>query len=521
MILLEGVSYSYPPGDSWAIRDVDLVIDRAEMVLVAGASGTGKSTLLRSMNGLVPHFHGGRFAGTVSVDGSKTATSRPRDLADKVGFVGQDPENHSVAEVVEDDIAFTLENLGMDSTSMKKRVEEVLDALGIAQLRSRSLSTLSGGERQRAAIASTLAAMPHYLVLDEPTSQLDPQSAAEVISSILQLRDEIGVGIALAEHRLDRVLRYADRMAITNGGVDVGSPEDVLARHDIGPPIVQLGRALGWKPLPLGVREVRARLSGDTRPVGEGPGAKRSGPAPGAVVARSSRVEVSLEGVRVLRGVDLVVSEGETVALMGRNGSGKTTLLRTLAGLTRATGRIDRPTSIALVPQNPEILLFRKTVAAELAATLRGRRIDAGKESVAREAELFGITSLLNRYPREMSVGEKTRAAIAAAAAGDPHLVLLDEPTRGMDDSGKRHLAGLFEAWRAMGRAVIIATHDVELAALVATRVVIMGEGEVILDAAPREALAASMTFSTQMNKVFGDPNILTLEDALRAVGDG
>lgn len=515
MIRLDRVTYFYPGAQRAAIDGIDMEVGHGELVLVAGESGSGKSTLIRSMNGLVPRFHGGRFAGRVEVDGRPTLEVAPRDLADRIGFVGQDPENHAVASAVEDDIAFALENLGFDSATMRKRVEEVLDALGIAALRGRRLDSLSGGERQRAAIASVLVTMPGHLLLDEPTSQLDPQSAEEVISSVLRLRDEIGVAVVLAEHRLERVLQYADRLAVMNGGIDLGRPADVLERSEIGPPIVKLGRALKWSPLPLNLRDARNRVRG----LGLAALPELEDHATGETVASTRGLELALGGSPVLRGINLEVGRGEVLALMGRNGSGKTTLLKAIAGLLAPhRGKVLRPPAIALVPQNPETLLFRKSLAEEIAATLRGRRRAADIDSIAAEAEFFGVAHLLDRYPRDLSAGEKTRAAVAVAAAGDPALVLLDEPTRGLDEPGKQHLIGLLDTYRRQGRAVVLATHDVELAARAATRVVLLAEGEIVLDGPPRAALAASLTFSTQMNKVFGDPRILTVDDALAAL---
>jgi energy-coupling factor transporter ATP-binding protein EcfA2 len=516
MIRLEHVSYGYPEAAQEALSDVELTVEPGELLLVAGESGSGKSTLLRSMNGLIPHFYGGTFSGRLMVDGVETINSRPRELAGRVGFVGQDPENHAVAERVEDDIAFTLENLGVPQATMRKRVEEVLDALGIAALRSRRLDSLSGGERQRVAIASALVAMPAYLVLDEPTSQLDPQSAEEVIGSALRLRDEIGISVILAEHRLERVVQYADRLCVLNGRtLDTGEPAEVLARTELGPPVAALGRALGWHPLPLTLRDARTRAK--ELPAHRALSADET--TPGDTLLELTGVEVNLGSKPVLREIDLDVRESEVVALMGRNGSGKTTLLRAIAGLVGIRkGRVRTSASVALVPQNPEVLLYRRTVADEISATLRARGHPADPERLAAEAQRFEIAHLLERYPRELSSGEKTKAAIAAAAAGHPELLLLDEPTRGMDEPGKRFLKRLLDAHKAAGKAVILATHDVELAARVATRVVLLADGEVVLDGSPRTALAASLTFSTQMNKVFRDPGILTVDDAIRAL---
>ncbi|MGH2812686.1 MAG: ABC transporter ATP-binding protein [Actinomycetota bacterium] len=516
MIRLEGVSYRYPDSETEVLAGVESAVEPGALTLVAGHSGAGKSTLLRSLNGLVPHFYGGHFSGRVWVDGTDTLTCRPRDLADRVGFVGQDPEEHAVAERLEDDIAFTLENLGFGRETMRKRIEEVLDALGISRLRDRKLETLSGGERQRAAIAAALVAMPAHLVLDEPTSQLDPQSAEEVIGAALRLRDEIGVTVVLAEQRLERVLQYAQELWVMNGGLVAGEPREVLAATTIGPPIVKLGRALGWRPLPLNLREARSMVPSISRQ--EEPEPPR--PAPGEAMAGAEGLEVRFGGRPVLGGIDLGLLRSEVVALMGRNGSGKTTLLRALAGLIRPErGRVFSPGSIALVPQNPAALLFRSRVFDEIAATLHGRGREASRRAVEAEAEKFGLSDLLDRHPRDLSGGQRTRVAIAAAAAGDPDLILLDEPTRGMDEPGKALLEELAFGWAGSGRTVVLATHDVELAARVASRVVILSEGQVVVDAPPRSALARSLTFSTQMNKVFADPRVLTVEDALAALG--
>ncbi|MGH2704125.1 MAG: ABC transporter ATP-binding protein [Actinomycetota bacterium] len=516
MISLREVSHTYPDRETPAVGEVSLDIGAGELVLVAGPSGGGKSTMLRMINGLVPHFHGGRFSGRVVVDGLDTLALRPRDLAGRVGFVGQSPEHHAVATRVEEDIAFTLENLGTEPAAMRKRVEETLDALGIAGLRARRLDSLSGGERQRAAIAAALAAMPAHLVLDEPTSQLDPQSAEEVIGSLLRLRDELGVSVVLAEHRLDRVLQYGDRLVVLEGGrAEHGLPAETIWGHDLGSPIVELSRELGWYPPPLSLREAR-RLAEGLRLDPTAPGRA----VLGDVAAQVAGLGVSFNGRAALNGIDLAIAQGEVVALMGRNGSGKTTLLRSVAGLVRPRrGRAGAEGPVALVPQNPEAILFRRSVAEEIAATLRGRGRRADASAVASEAERFGLERLLERYPRELSGGEQTRVAIAAATAGDPLVVLLDEPTRGMDEPGKRWLLGVIEGWSAEGRAIVLATHDVELAARAATRVVLLAEGELVLDGPPGEALASSLTFSTQMSKVFGDPRILTVTDALAALG--
>ena len=531
MINVDRLTYSYPAADAPALHSCSLDVADGEFVLVAGASGTGKSTLLRAIVGLVPHFHGGRFAGRVTVFDRDTRHHPPRELAELLGFVPQDPESQSVVDRVEDEIVFTMENLGVPSITMRKRLEEVLDALGLSALRERSLATLSGGERQRVAIASVLAAQPRCLVLDEPTSQLDPLSAEELLGTLSRLNHDLGLGVVLAEHRLERVVHFADRMAVFDGDripISSGSVREVLRASPVVPPLVHLARKLGWDPLPLTVREGR-ELAAKIRP------RLRSlphvAPTVGDPIIEAKSVRVALGGREILRGVDLTVREGETLALVGRNGSGKSTLLRALVGLLRPHGgsvRIagrrpsetaieDLAREVAYLPQTPESILFRDSVSQEISFTLRGRARDPDPNAILEE---FGLAAFADKPPRDLSAGERLRVAIAAVLAGDPRVVLLDEPTRGMDYGGKDDLAQRLKRWRGEGRAVVIVTHDVELVAQAATRVALMAEGEIVIEGDVHEILGSSPLFSSQMNKVFDEPSVLTVDDALLALGN-
>lgn len=527
MIRFENVTFAYPEAAEPALRDVALEVEPGELLLVAGETGAGKSTLLRAACGLVPHFSGGDLDGRVLVAGRDTRVAKPRDLADVVGFVAQDPEAGGVAATVEDEIAFCLENLGIDPMLMRKRVEETLDALGIAGLRDRRLEQISGGERQRVAVAAVLVAAPKALILDEPTSQLDPQSAEEVLQTIVRLSHDLGIAVMVSEHRLERVAQFADRICMMHGGrAAVGSPRAMLAEARIAPPVVRLGRALGWDPIPLTVREARSRAASlEPKPPGKTPAT----PGDERLVVKGLRVV--LGGREVVRGVDLAVRAGETLALVGRNGSGKTTLLRAMVGLVRRAGgevRLDGEARkavedaarvAAFVPQAAERILYKARAIDEVAETLRLRGLDVAKASEVLAA--LDLEWAAQRDPRDLSAGERTRLALAATLAADPGVVLLDEPTRGMDEPHKAALAGLLERWRAEGRTVVIVTHDVELIAAAATRVALMTEGEIVLDGAAREVLGESVMFSSQMNKVFEDRRIATVDDALAALGVG
>jgi energy-coupling factor transporter ATP-binding protein EcfA2 len=518
-LVYEGVGFAYPGTElprTPALGGVDLTIAAGEVVLVVGGSGSGKSTLLRCANGLVPHSSGGRFSGSVLVGSRSTREHKPRELADLVGFVHQDPEAQFVVDHVETDLAFVLENLGTDAHAMRRRVEEVLDALAIAHLRDRSPATLSGGERQRCAIAGALASAPAVLVADEPTSQLDPQGADDVLAALTRLNADLGTTIVLAEHRLERAAPLADRAVLVAGGTiaATGTPAAVLAGYDGAPPVTHLGRLLGWDPLPLTVRDARARAAGEPHhPAPPAPPPQ----APGRSVLRARGLGVAVDGHRVLDRVDLEFAEGEVIALLGRNGSGKTTLLRTLAGLiTPASGTVEHAptTRVAYVPQDPNSLLFAPTVADELGATLRllGRRDPAAVEAWLERLDLLATR---DRHPRSLSGGERQRVAVAAVAVGGADVLLLDEPTRGMDAASRTALEGAIREHVARGGVVILATHDVELAARAASRAVVIGDHDLVADGPARDVLAGSL-FAPQVLRVL--PPFLTVAEVARSL---
>ncbi len=547
MIELDHVTYTYPalPGDGEprpALCDLSLQVDEGEFLLVVGPSGSGKSTLLRCLNGLVPHFYGGTFRGRVRVGGRDPVTVGPRGMSDLVGFVFQDPEAQFVVDTVEDELAFAMENLGLPQALMRKRVEEVLDQLGLAPLRARRISTLSGGEKQRVAIAAVLTLQPRILVLDEPTSQLDPQAAEEVLVVLRQLNQDLGLTVVLSEHRLERVVQYADRvlaLSYPGGPVRLGTPAEVLAAIGQTPPLITLGKKLGWQPLPLTIKDgrpfARALLQEVDRRSGEQTTPPEPRPAPAVAPLVSVRnLWFRYNGHEALRGVNLEVRPGEFVALMGRNGSGKTTLLKHLVGLLRpGQGEVlvagldtrrapveEVARRVGYVPQDPGSLLFAETLQEELAFTLRSHGLLnpqawQGAEGLLRR---LGLSDFARRDPRDLSGGERQRAALAAILVAEPEVILLDEPTRGLDYGQKETLADLLRRERARGRAVIMATHDVELAASCADRVVMLAEGEVVVDGPTRETMTESLVFSSQVNKLFRDPRFVTVEDVLSYV---
>jgi len=537
VIRFEAVTVTLPGRGQPVLAGLDLEVAEGELCLVVGPTGSGKTTLLRCVNGLVPHFSGGLLAGRVTVDGRDTRTHRPRDLADVVGAVGQDPLATFVTDRVEDELAFAMESLGVPAPVMRRRVEETLDLLGLAGVRARPLLSLSAGQQQRVAIGAVLTAAPRILVLDEPTSALDPAAAEEVLAVLTRLVHDLGMTVLLSEHRLERVVQHADRVVVLAGpgaAVEQGLPADVLRAAAVAPPVVALGRLAGWSPLPLSVRDAR-RLAGPlrTRLAAAPPSAPPAAPASGDAVVTVERLSVARAEVLALRRVDLVVRRGEIVALMGRNGAGKSTLLCCLAGLLRpgsgavtvdglsphavAPRRLVR--SVGLVPQEPGDLLTAACVAAECSAGDRDAGLAAGSTADALEHLVPGLLAERgDAHWRDLSEGQRLALALALVLAAAPPVVLLDEPTRGLDYPAKERLAGTLAGLAAAGHAVLLATHDVELAAEVADRTVVLADGEVVTDGPSREVVTQSPAFAPQVAKVLAPSPWLTVRDVARAL---
>jgi energy-coupling factor transport system ATP-binding protein len=537
MIRFNSLTYRYPDIEEPVLEDISLDIEEGEFLLVMGPSGSGKSTLLRCLNGLVPHFYGGQIAGDLRVSDRDPVALGPRGMADLVGFVLQDPEAQFVVDQVEDELAFALENQGLDPVVMRKRVEEVLDQLSIAHLRGRSVHTLSGGERQRVAIAAVMTLQPEVLVLDEPTSQLDPQGAEEVLDTLVKLNQDLGLTVILSEHRLERVMQYVDRILYLPGlgrPPILDEPRTVLRQVELTPPLVTLAKELGWAPLPLTIKEGRRfarRLPGvPEQPANVDSSVPR---LPSSVSISVHNLGYSYNGHPALHGVSLEVRWGEFVALMGRNGSGKTTLLKQLVGLlkpdhggveiasrqslapmdTRQLPVEETIRSVGYVPQNPNALLFSDTVRQELDFTRRGHGLELSDYSVL--LEMLGLSDHVDHYPRDLSVGERQRVALASILVAEPQILLLDEPTRGLDYGQKAALTAILQQAKGQGRTMIMATHDVELVAQCADRVVLMGDGQIVVDGPARKVMSESLVFSSQINKLFRNPALLTVDDVL------
>lgn len=536
MITFDHVTFTYPQTDLVSspdpvLKDISLEITDGELALLVGATGSGKTTFLRLINGLVPHFSGGYLQGRVSINGRNTQDFAPRELADLVGFVPQDPGTGFVTDLVEDELAYSMESLGIDPQTMRRRVEETLDLLSLADLRTRPLRSLSGGQQQRVAIGSVLTAHPSVLVLDEPTSALDPGAAEEVLAALHRLVHDLGITVVMAEHRLERVVQYADSiLMMEQGGIHAGTPSSVMQTSTIAPPVIHLGRLAGWDPLPVSIRDAR-RTAGPLRGslAGQRPTLSVV-PDSSPVIARVQNLDVGYAHRTVLLDINLEVNAGEIVALMGRNGSGKSTLLRTLIGLhlpTTGTVRINDidPSKaparqliryVGMVPQVPSDLFEGQSVALEC----RASDSDAGCEPGSTRAllALMAPEILDSTHPRDLSEGQQMILALCIVVATQPPLLLLDEPTRGLDYPTKGKLADILRGLAQTGHCVVMATHDVELVADLATRVIMLGDSEIVADGATADVITGSPMFAPQVAKILAPQQWLTVHQVERAL---
>jgi len=553
LIKIENFTFYYGGAEKPALKNINLEIQGGEFVLITGPSAGGKSSLCRCINGLIPHFYGGKLAGKVEVQGLNTVEHSPKELATKVGMIFQDPENQLVTQDVEREIAFGLENLAFPRDLIAKRIEESLDTLGISALHYRPIHELSGGEKQKVAIASVLALHPEILVLDEPTSELDPKSAEEVLSIVQRLNDELGITVILIEHRLDRVIQYTDRLIVLDEGriVADGKTRNILHNNyqeiseaGVGmPPVIKLAHQLETMGItdnrtPLTVKEGRMMLHEVLQKIsGQLPQRdERSVSRP--IIEVGKLWHVYPDGPTALKNISLRIGEGEFVAIMGRNASGKTTLVKHFNGLLKPTkgtvvvGGIDtRKATIAelakkvgFVFQNPNDHLFADTVEEEIGFTLKN--LNYGSEEIRLRVnevlERFKLKEYRGQYPRALSGGEKQRVALASVLAIQPKILILDEPTRGMEYRLKSELMKFLHEYAGQGNTVTLVTHDVETVAEYADRVILLGAGKIVVDGNKRDVLSKALLFSPQINRLvqafekYGVPDdILTVEEVL------
>jgi len=540
---IKNLTYYYPETEQPALHNINIAVEEGEFLLVTGGSGSGKSSLARALAGLIPGFHGGRIGGTVYYKKKDIQSINRRDLAREVGIVFQDPEKQLVMTGVEAEVAFGLENIGLPQAEMFRRVAEVMSFLGLTSLKEEFTATLSGGQKQKLALASVLAMQPQALILDEPTSQLDPAAAEEFLNLIKRLNEEMHLTIILVEQRLDRCFHLADRVVVMENGeiLHDGPPGETAAWQvknglPFVPPVAALFARAGYPVVPLTVKEGRRLLKGNTG--NSNKAAIAAVQQEQAVPSNEERPAIEVKnlwfaypnGREALRGINLSVNTGELLAVLGENAAGKTTLLKHLAGLlkpdrgkvavmgcdTRQATPTQMARTVGYLSQNPNDYLFQDTVAEELRFTLDNLGLpDEGR--AGRLLERLGLARCRQTNPRDLSSGERQRVALASVMVAGPRILLLDEPTRGLDYGLKAALGNLLREIAEGGTAVILVTHDVEFAAEYTCRVVMMFDGRIAGDGPKHAVLGNSMFYAPQISRLFRgiDSGVLTFREAV------
>jgi energy-coupling factor transport system ATP-binding protein len=530
MIEIKNLSFSYlnsegkKKSENPQLSRVNLKIESGEFVLVCGPTGSGKSTFLKTLNGLAPNFTGGVISGELLMDGVDLLGSEPHEFSHLVGYVNQQPEGAFVADLVLDEIVYGAEQLAISKEKITKELDRLVNLLELKELLHRPLITLSGGQQQRVAIAAALMGGAKVLLLDEPTSALDLQSANEVLNLLQKLSREEGVSVLLAEHRISRVIGVVDSVIVVHGdgSVTKGNPAEQFNDARFAPPIIELGQKLDWQPLAM--TSSQARRLWERKPADFT--LKLHSPA-GALVLETKELEVKFGAVTALKPTNLKLFGNQITALMGENGSGKTTLCWAVQGSgARSSGTVetssgdpknltaqDRLSLITMVPQRASDLLFLSSLAEELKESDTFAKVKPGT-TAALFLKLAGRidTSI---HPRDLSAGQQLSLVLALQLVKNAPVVVLDEPTRGLDYASKRALAKQLDLLRTSDRAVLLATHDIEFVAMVSDRVLVIKSGEIVLDSIPVEVLGAGKEHSSQLAEITGEQGLITIEQVL------
>lgn len=546
ILALKNMSFTYPGADSPALDGVSLSVSPGEFVVLCGESGCGKTTLLRLLKReLSPH---GQKSGEIRYRGLPLEQLSDREAASKIGFVMQNPENQIVTDKVWHELAFGLESLGLPSPVIRRRVGEMASFFGIHEWFRRETASLSGGQKQILNLASVMVMQPDILLLDEPTSQLDPIAAADFIATLRKLNQELGLTILLAEHRLEDVFPLADRAAVMERGRVIlsdtpGQAARALRALPGGHPMLlglpsaaRIYNGLGATgPCPLTVKEGRGFLSrGYKNEITALPPRPEPPAGEAAVELREAWFRYERELPDILRGVNLSVRRGECFGILGGNGTGKTTLLRVISGQQRAyRGRVAingkkikdykgpelYRKNLVLLPQNPQDVFLKPTVEEDLAELRRpmGCSPEEWKARVERTLSRLGVAHLLRRHPYDLSGGEQQKAALAKILMLEPKIILLDEPTKGLDAHAKASFGEILRSLAAQGITLLLVTHDVEFAASYTDRCALFFDGELTAPAVPAEFFAGNSFYTTAANRISRHmyENAVTCEDVI------
>ncbi len=533
------LTYSYPGQKQEALKDISLTIREGEFILLTGPSGGGKTTLARFLGGFIPEFYGGSIKGEVHFRNESMFERDHRKIRQSIGMVFQDPEKQIIMSEVERDLALGLENLGIENSLMNRRVIETLHYLGLMHLRNRMTSELSSGEKQKVAIGSILAMLPHILILDEPTSQLDPLAAKEIFEILRRLNREHGFTIILIEQRLEECLALAGRVIMLSDGRIVAdeNPKEFAAKvfaeyEELLPVIPRLFCRLKEKEIPLTVAEARPQiLKGSWKENIAQRQKENSVSSSPLIEIKNLSFSYQQDNVPIIENLNCSFEEGRLVAILGENGAGKSTLLKLLAGLLQPSyGKIlfagkdvsllsikERAQRIAYLSQNPSDYLFNETVEDELLFTMKNLDMNFDENTITQMLSELSIGHHRRHYPRDLSAGERQRAALASILVAQPRVLILDEPTRGLDGSLKRKLGELFKQLQQQKKtAILLVTQDVEFTANYADQIILFSQGKIVDQGQPEQILDGNLFYSTAINRMFRGVvnNVINLKHA-------
>ncbi|MGI6225559.1 MAG: ABC transporter ATP-binding protein [Peptococcales bacterium] len=542
IIEIKNLTYFYPNETRTVLENIDLTIEEGEFVLLVGGSGCGKSTLIKAMAGLVPEFYGGKIKGEIRLAGRSLATLTRKELVDKVGIVFQDPESQLVMTNVEQELVFGLENLGLDNSLMKRRVLEATGALSLGNYLKKNTPELSGGLKQKVALASVLAMQPEIILLDEPTSQLDPVSGEEILTILRRLNEENGITIVLVEQRLERCFHLADRILVMDKGKIICNTKNhsffsrwsLENRSPFIPPLAKLFAGAGFEKVPLTVKEGRNLLSPFLEKTTNNLQEKKNTEEKVKKYNNTPLIEIEKlwfvykNGDEALKNINLSIYPGDFTVIMGDNAAGKTTLLKVINGLLKPSqGKVEiaqqntkkiaveqLAQKVGYLSQNPNDYLFLNSVKEEVLFTLKAQgMVEEGKVDIL--LEKLNLSLYQDKNPRDLSSGERQRVALAAVLIANPEIILLDEPTRGLDYKLKKELGEILLALQRTGKTVIVVTHDVEFAAEYAQNIVLMSQGSIVAEGDKKAMLTKSIFYSPQISKLFYNYNndIVTIEE--------